>query len=181
MRNSKNLILVLSLLVSPFLKAQEIPVIEDRETAIIEPLRLSGPRVGMSYVPQIKDFGLAERFGDSTFNPNPYVAQFGWQFEWKYFETNGGSAGLFEVIPMIGGLDQGVIIPSINFITGYRTAEGFEFGAGPNFSLLSTGFSAAAGYAFKSEHMYFPINFAVTKSRDGLRYSMIFGFSKRRR
>lgn len=181
MRNSKILVAVFVLLLSPFLKAQEIPIIEDRETAILEPLRLSGPRVGLSYVPNIKDFGLDELFGDSTFNPSPFLTQFGWQFEWKYFETRGGSAGLFEVIPMVGGLDQGIIVPSINFITGYRSSGGFEVGAGPNFSLISSGFSLAAGYAFKSEHMYFPINFAMTKSRDGMRYSVVFGFSKRSR
>lgn len=181
MRNSKILPVVLVLLFSPLIKAQEIPVIEDRETAILEPLRLSGPRIGLSFVPNIKDFGLAELIGDSTFNPSPFVTQFGWQFEWKYFETSGGSAGLFEVIPMVGGLDQGLVIPSINFIAGFRSGGGFEVGAGPNFSLLSTGFSLATGYAFKSEHMYFPINFAMTKSRDGIRYTMVFGFSKRSR
>tara|TARA_R110002072_G_scaffold118716_4_gene251175 strand:+ start:3607 stop:4152 length:546 start_codon:yes stop_codon:yes gene_type:complete len=181
MKNSKYFILLFGLLLSPILKAQEIPVIEDRETAILEPLRLSGPRVGLSFVPQIKNFGISELIGDTTFNPNPFVSQFGWQFEWRYFETRGGSAGLFEVIPMLGGLDQGLVIPSVNLITGYRSPSGFEFGAGPNISLLSSGFSAAVGYAFKSEHMYFPINFAMTKSRDGTRYSVIFGFSKRSR
>ena len=98
MKNSKYFILLFGLLLSPILKAQEIPVIEDRETAILEPLRLSGPRVGLSFVPQIKNFGISELIGDTTFNPNPFVSQFGWQFEWRYFETRGGSAGLFEVM-----------------------------------------------------------------------------------
>lgn len=180
MRNAKYLILAIGVLLSPFLEAQELPVIEDMETAIIKPLKLSGPRVGISFVPNISDFGISDYFGDSTLNPSPYLSQFGWQFEWKYFETKGGSAGLFEVIPMVGGLDQGLLIPSLNLITGYRSESGFEIGAGPNFSLLSSGFSVATGYAFKSEHMYFPVNFAMTKSRDGMRYTMIFGFSKRR-
>lgn len=161
--------------------AQDIPVIRDRETAILEPLKLSGPRVGVTYMPNIRDLDLQGTFGDSTLNPNPFVSQFGWQFEWKYFETREGSAGLFEVIPLIGGLDQGIIVPSLNFLTGFRTKDGFEFGAGPNFNLLSSGFSVAVGHAFKSDHMTFPVNLAFTQSRDGARFTLLFGFTKRRR
>ncbi len=161
--------------------AQEIPVVRDRETPIVEPLRLSGPRVGVTYVPNISQYNLGETFNDSTLNPSPWVSQFGWQFEWNYFETIGGSAGLFEVIPLIGGLDQGVIIPSLNLLTGYRDASGFEIGAGPNLNMINSGFTLAIGYNIKSKHMNFPLNFAFTRSREGIRTTLLVGFTKRRR
>ncbi len=173
--------LVFVLLVSLLkIQAQQIPVIEDRETAIIKPLRLSGPRVGVTYAPFLTSSNYGEQFGDSSFTFNaPFISQFGWQFEWKYFETMGGSAGLFEAIPLIGGLEQGLIIPSLNLLVGYRDAGGFEIGAGPSLNLLTPGFIIAVGYTFQSRHMNFPINFAVTPSRDGPRFSLLFGFNKR--
>ena len=161
------------------LSAQKIPVIEDRETPIIKPLKLSGPRVGVTYVPNIESYKLGEKFNDSSLTPNPIVTQFGWQFEWNYFETIGGSAGLFEVIPLIGGLDQGLIIPSLNLLTGYRDASGFEIGAGPSLNLLNSGFTLACGYNFRSKHMNFPVNIAFTKSKEGARVTFLVGFTKR--
>jgi hypothetical protein len=165
------------------IKAQEqnIPVIRDVDTPILEPLRLSGPRVGLTLAPNIGNTNFSSVYSDSSFSIDPFITQFGWQFEWKYFETVGGSAGLFEVIPMIGGLDQGLFLPSLNLITGFRSSEGFEVGAGPNLSILNSGFTAAIGYVIKSKHMNFPINFAVTKSKDQLRWTILFGFTKRRR
>ncbi|MGB0176179.1 MAG: hypothetical protein ACPF9D_03370 [Owenweeksia sp.] len=160
--------------------AQQIPVIEDRETPILKPLKLSGPRVGVTYVQNIESYRLDEKFNDSTLRPNPMVTQFGWQFEWNYFETVGGSAGLFEVIPLIGGLDQGLLIPSLNLLTGYRDASGFEIGAGPNLNLLNTGFTFAFGYNIRSKHMNFPLNVAYTRSREGGRVTLLVGFTKRR-
>ena len=185
-RNMKKLKLSISVLVvfcglTISSKAQEIPVIEDRETAILKPLRLDGPRIGFTYVPEIEKFNLAEKFNDSSLVPSPFITQFGWQFEWKYFETRGGSAGLFEVIPLIGGLDQGLVLPSLNFLTGFRSSDGFEIGGGPNFNLLGSGFTLAIGHTIASEHMNFPVNLALTKSRDGTRFTLLFGFTKRRR
>lgn len=163
------------------LQAQEIPVIEDRETPILEPIRLTGPRIGFTYVPEIEKFNLPERFNDTSLTPNPFITQFGWQFEWKYFETRGGSAGLFEVIPLIGGLDQGLVLPSLNFLAGFRSSEGFEIGGGPNLNLIGSGFTLAIGHTISSKYMNFPINVAFTKSREGTRITLLFGFTKRSR
>jgi len=164
------------------LKAQQpIPVIEDRETAILKPLRLSGPRVGFTWVPDIDKYDLSDFINDSTYTPHGMLTQFGWQFEWKYFETMGGSAGLFEIIPLIGGLEQGIIIPSLNVLVGYRDNSGFEFGFGPNISPVSTGFVLAAGYTIQSKHMNFPLNFAVIPSRHATRVGVLIGFTKRSR
>lgn len=156
-----------------------IPVIEDRETAILKPLRLSGPRVGATWIPNIDKYDLSDFIQDSTYTPHSLITQFGWQFEWKYFETIGGSAGLFEIIPLIGGLEQGIFLPSLNMLVGYRDHSGFELGFGPNLSPVATGFVLAAGYTIQSQHMNLPINLALTPSRDSMRFSVLIGFTKR--
>ena len=33
---------------------------------------------------------------------------------------------------LLGGLEQGLAIPSLNWMVGLRTSEGAEFGIGPN-------------------------------------------------
>lgn len=175
------LILAMSCSMMTLLKAQPIPVIEDRETAILKPLRLSGPRVGVSYIPGLKNTDISNVIGsDSSSRINAdHMYQFGWQFEWKYFETIGGSAGLFEVVPMVGGFEHGLIIPSVSMLVGYRDASGLELGAGPNVSTITTGFVLAAGYTFQSKHMNFPVTFGYIPTKEGARFSLLFGFTKR--
>lgn len=177
----KRVSIVLALMVAALVqvKAQEVPVVGDLSTPIVKPLKLSGPRIGGSYIPQIGNLNLGETFGDSAFVPDPFITLFGWQFEWRYFETSNGSQGLFEVIPLIGGLDQGMIIPSLNLLVGYRNASGFEFGAGPNINLVNPGFTVAIGQNLSTGHMNFPVNVGLTRGKEGWRFSLLMGFNKR--
>ncbi|MBI1316948.1 hypothetical protein GC167_08850 [bacterium] len=161
--------------------AQDIPVITHDNVPYIDALHLSGPRVGVSY------FGRAvtlteDRFAlDSGTVINPFVTQFGWQFEWMYFQTDNGSAGLFEFIPLLGGMDQGLLLPSANLLVGFRSYKGWEFGCGPNLSLAGNGFVLAAGYTFRSGYMNFPVNFAVVPGPQDTRVTMLVGWNKRSR
>lgn len=179
MKTMNLLTIAFILSLSPIVSAQITPVIEHNDIPTIEPLRLSGPRVGVTYINQptkvqVDGFGL-----DSGMTVNPLVSQFGWQFEWKYFETANGSAGLFEFIPLIGGLDQGMFIPSANMLVGYRTPEGWEIGFGPNLSLVGTGFIIAGGYTFKSGYMNFPVNVGIIPGKENTRISILIGWNKR--
>lgn len=164
-------------------KAQLVPVIDHPEVPTIEPLKLSGPRVGFSYlnrVPEELNTRIQDAFGKDT-RLSPFVSQFGWQFEWRYFETPGGDAGVLELIPMIGGLDQGIVIPSLNTLVGYRHSSGFEVGFGPNITMVQTGFVFACGYNFHNGYMNFPVNLALVPGRDATRISLTFGFNSRSR
>ena len=159
----------------------DAPVITHNDVPYIDALHLSGPRVGVSY------FGRAitvteDRFAlDSGTVINPFVTQFGWQFEWMYFETVNGSAGLFEFIPLLGGMDQGLLLPSANLLVGFRSYKGWEFGCGPNLSLAGNGFVLAAGYTFRSGYMNFPVNFAVIPGPQDTRVTVLLGWNKRSR
>ena len=141
-----------------------------------EPVKLGGPRIGVSVV----DKGIKQRV-DDVFGRNtvPVYSQFGWQFETRFFTLPDGFSGVFEVVPLVGGFEQGLFLPSISTLVGVRTGNGFEFGAGPNLSLSGMALVVAAGLTFQSKYVNFPVNFAVVPSAHGMRYSLLLGFNMR--
>ena len=64
------------------------------------------------------------------------ISQFGWQFEKQFYAKDSGVAVLNEWVVLLGGLDQGVTLPSLSWLVGMRTANGTEFGVGPNLSAV---------------------------------------------
>jgi hypothetical protein len=105
---------------------------DDYESAVNMPetnrLNLSGKSAA--------DYKRAENQGG--LNATPVMFQFGYQFETTYL-NQGGLQALFEFIPIITGLDQGLFIPSISFLHGLRSnRNGFEFAFGPALYLTKT-------------------------------------------
>jgi hypothetical protein len=102
----------------------------------VERLRLDGPRMGaVSY-----SGDLLRRITDSKksggFEAYPVMFQFGYQFEKQYL-NEGKIQALFELIPMVTGLDQGHFIPSITLLHGLRSnVNGWEFAFGPTFNIV---------------------------------------------
>jgi hypothetical protein len=147
------------------------------ETVKIEPVRLSGPRVGFSHIgPGASADSLKSRLGMS-----PTFTQFGWQFERSYFDLPNGTAGLVEFVGLIGGLEQNKFLPSASLLVGVRNYKGYEFGFGPNLSLTGAAFVLAVGYTVKSGGLNLPINFAIVPSEKGVRYTLLFGFTAQTR
>jgi len=63
--------------------------------------------------------------------------QFGYQFEKQYL-NEGNFQALFEFIPMITGVDQGMFIPSLTMMNGIRNNKsGWEFAFGPTVSIVN--------------------------------------------
>lgn len=94
-------------------------------------LNLSGPRMGMT----VFSGDAARRLGASSaeggLNLKPVMFQFGYQFETSYL-NQGNLQALFEFIPIVTGLDQGQILPSISILHGVRSnRSGWEFAFGP--------------------------------------------------
>lgn len=155
---------------TPIYRSVQVP--EEQQT-----LKLSGPRLGFTI--------LSERYTDNIRDDfdrdiNPFMTQFGWQFETRIFTLDSGVSGLFEFVPLIGGLEQGKFLPSLSGLIGIRNAKGFEFGVGPNVSLTGAGLVLAVGTNFQSQGVNFPVNFAVAPSKDGARFSLLFGFNSRK-
>lgn len=98
-------------------------------------LRSDGPRMGATFATGYLADVLTRPENEGGYDGNPYMFQFGYQFEKQYL-NEGNFQALFEFIPMITGLDQGQFIPSITLLNGLRNnTNGWEFAFGPTFSL----------------------------------------------
>lgn len=98
-------------------------------------INLQGPRFGfISVLGQDRKTLMAKK-ADGGYDITPLFFQFGYQFEKQYL-NEGNFQALFEVIPMISGLEQSIFIPNIALLNGFRNSKnGWEFAFGPTFSL----------------------------------------------
>jgi len=132
--------------------------------------RFGGPRIGATFIGP----GLSADYLSGA-GKQPFITQFGWQFEGRLFTTDNGTQGLIEFVPLIGGIEQGLFIPSASVLLGIRGGKQnvYEFGIGPNFTVTknyrggsvgSVGVVIAAGTSLKSANIYFPITLAFVPS-----------------
>jgi hypothetical protein len=128
-------------------------------------LSLGGPRFGISYV---TGAGF-DKIRDAVKKARPDVeleqamTQFGWQVEYRMFRTSKGVTALTEFIPLVGGMDLGLALPSATWLVGLRSKKGFEVGVGPNFGLDGVAMMAGGGYTFDLGGINVPVNFAFGK------------------
>jgi len=144
---------------------------------IVKTADLSGPRFGLTLLSD----GVVKKLGDLDVAVGPHISQFGWQFEKLFYTKNSGVTLVTEWIPLIGGLDQSVALPSLSWMVGARTSEGAEFGIGPNITPIGTGLVLAAGMTFRAGAANIPLNLAVVPSKAGTRVTLLSGFSLRHR
>ncbi|MCB9225232.1 MAG: hypothetical protein H6582_13700 [Crocinitomicaceae bacterium] len=96
----------------------------------------AGPRFGVSYVAfgEMQDF-FTRNERDGGMDILPVMSNLGYQFEVQYIGTENFSA-LFEVIPNVGGMEQGKFIPTLTLLNGFRFGQsGWEFAFGPSFGV----------------------------------------------
>lgn len=139
-------------------------------------VNLSGPRFGVTSLSE----GVVAKLQERSINVQPMITQFGWQFEKQFYSKDSGVAVVNEWVGLVGGLDQGVVLPSVSWLVGVRTREGTEFGIGPNVTPAGVGLVLAAGVTLRTGVMNVPMNIAVVPSRMGRRISFMTGFSMRR-
>ena len=137
---------------------------------------LAGPRFGVTVLPD----GVVSTLREHSIDLRPTISQFGWQFEKQFYVNNGGVAVLNEWVALVGGLDQGIALPSLSWMVGMRTANGTEFGVGPNVSASGVALAIAAGTTLRAGFLNVPVNLAVVPSRSGMRISFLTGFSVRK-
>ena len=139
-------------------------------------INLGGPRVGFTSLSP----GVIEKLKESNFEVRPLMTQFGWQFERQFYSKGSGLSALSEWVVLLGGLEQGLAVPSLNWIVGLRTKEGAEFGVGPNLTPAGAALAVAAGVTFRTGALNIPMNVAIVPSKDGVRVSVLSGFNFRR-
>ncbi|WP_216679552.1 hypothetical protein [Hymenobacter siberiensis] len=158
----------------------DVPTVNNQspDDAILdEPIRLDGPRIGFT----ILSANVLDKARESIPDLNPFLTQFGWQFESRLFRLPNGVSGLVEFVPLVGGLEQGKFLPSVSGLLGMRGAKGFEFGVGPNLTPLGANLVLAMGTSFRSNGINFPVNVAVVPGNGGTRVSLMLGFNARHR
>lgn len=98
-------------------------------------LRSDGPRMGVTVFSGDAAEVISNPEAEGGYGGYPFMFQFGYQFE-KMYLNEGNFQALFEFIPMITGLDQGLLIPSFTFLNGLRNnSNGWELAFGPTFSV----------------------------------------------
>ena len=143
-----------------------------------ETIGLSGPRVGVTFLSDtVRTKLLEEKNVDVGFA----ISQFGWQHEKRFLSSPSGFTGVTEFVLLVGGMDQGVMLPSFNWLVGARTAKGVEFAAGPNVTPAGLAVVIAGGMTFQTGNLNIPLNVAVVPSKSGVRVSMLAGFNMRKR
>jgi hypothetical protein len=153
-----------------------------RAQSVIEPpaynktVNLSGPRFGMTALGQ----GVVDELQRRSITVGSNISQFGWQFEKQFYAKGSGLAAVNEWVFLAGGLEQGVVLPSLSWLVGLRTREGAEFGVGPNVTPVGVSLVLAAGLTMRTGTFNVPVNVAVVPSRVGTRVSLLTGFNMRR-
>ncbi len=104
-------------------------------TPNVDILRLNGPRMGFTVFTGETWKILQQKEYNGGYDSNfPAMFQFGYQFEKQYI-NDGNFQALFEFIPMITGVEQGLFIPSLTILNGFRSNKnGWEFAFGPTVS-----------------------------------------------
>ena len=150
-------------------------------------INMNGPRMGMIvYTGKAAEFMKLDP-EKGGFGLTPVMFQFGYQFEVQYLSTGDFSA-LFEFLPLITGLDQGLFIPSMTILHGLRSNKsGFELAFGPSVAIsklnvkaepeLTASFVLGIGKTFKSGRLNFPVNFFFIPGKTGHRYGLSLGFN----
>ncbi len=146
-------------------------------------LRSAGPRFGLVH---IMDEATQARLKEN--NASSVVTAWGWQFEYEYLNTGGGTTGLVEFVPLVLGLESGIALPSVTVLLGVRLENGFEIGFGPNVGVAvrgenekvaaGVGMTGAIGTTLRSGRMNFPINLAALRNENGFRVSLLVGWNR---
>jgi hypothetical protein len=83
---------------------------------------LSGPRFGFTtFTGEVAD----QRRGADL---ETIMSQFGWQFETQILSQDSGNQALLEWLILVGGVESDEFNLTGSFLTGYRLANGLEFG-----------------------------------------------------
>jgi hypothetical protein len=139
-------------------------------------MSLAGPRMGVTFLDDGVRADLAERGIDVGFG----ISQFGWQKEKRFLSSDSGWTGVTEFVFLLGGFDQGVVLPSLNWLVGARTSTGVEFAVGPNVTGAGVALAIAGGVTFRTGNLNIPVNVAMVPSRSGTRVSLLAGFNMRK-
>jgi hypothetical protein len=141
----------------------------------VQHVRLSGPRVGVTFL----GGSIVDSLAAYDVNVSQVITQFGWQFERMIYTGDNGLAAVTEWVVLVGGLEQNAFIPSVSWLVGLRGPSGAEFGVGPNVSPAGSALAIAGGITTRAGAFNLPVNVAVVPGKIGTRISILVGFTTR--
>jgi len=105
---------------------------EEPVTTKLTNQKLNGPRMGAAYVTGDFAEALTAPVTEGGYGGYPVLSQLGYQFEIQYL-TAGNFNALVELLPIVSGLEQGLFIPSVVFMNGFRFGDAnWEIAFGPS-------------------------------------------------
>jgi len=142
---------------------------------------MGGPRLGVTYV-----LGNGDLYKDLLANDmGRVISQFGWHFEYQVVPEGGGPEFIIQIVPMIGGVEYGKMLPVTALAMGVRFPAGLEFGMGPELMVnedgLKSGLIVGIGKTFDYGGGSIPVNLVMTRNLEGTRLSLIFGYAIQKR
>jgi hypothetical protein len=133
----------------------------------------SGPRVGAAYL--IGGSVTAERAGRRV---SPFMSLFGWQLEHP-FDTgmHATVVPMTELVLLAGGMEQGIVLPSVSWLLAMRKPNGWEAAIGPTVTGAGVQLALAGGVTHTFGKLNIPVNVAVAPGRRGASISVTTGFN----
>lgn len=153
---------------------QAVPAGAQQPQDLVRELNRSGPRFGVTWLAADIVDTLRSKYGVDV---APIITQFGWQFERQFASLENGPVALNEWVILIGGLDQGEILPSLTWLVGLRTQGNFEIGVGPNITPAGVALAISSGVTFRVGALAVPLNLAIVPSKLSPRTSILTGFN----
>jgi hypothetical protein len=118
----------------------------------------SGPRIGLGYVFGENADYLTRSESDGGKGAVPLIFNLGYQLEAQYVGSENFS-GLFEFIFNVGGLEQGMFIPSLAVLNGARFGKNsWEIAIGPSLSMKQLVKGANYNGKFRTEGELYALN-----------------------
>jgi hypothetical protein len=139
--------------------------------------KLAGPKLGITFVQSgalasilRKDVSMSsgevrQEWTGSTGKHAAVMAQYGWQWETR-FSDGGNVTGIVEWIALVGGMEKGMLLPSVSSMVGLRNSKGIEFTVGPELSLGGIAMLIGAGYNFKFGKLNVPVSITYVPSQN---------------
>jgi hypothetical protein len=109
----------------------------------------------------------------------PITTLFGWQIEHQFSAGPDMPTPMTELVALVGGIEQGVFLPSVSWMVGVRRANGWEAGIGPTLTGAGLQVAIAAGVTHTFGSLNVPMNVAIAPGRRGAAISFPTGFTMR--
>lgn len=118
-----------------------------------------GPRVGANYVlttPADFNARVSAFYGGGGYFPAMSV--FGAVVEQRILLGESRSHFAFQEVLAVTGLEQGLSIPSLVLLMGFRASSGLELGLGPRLTPTGVGVAVAVGWTFAYRGVFVPVD-----------------------